>query len=491
MREVDNGPRAAALIEGMRDFGYTLESALADIIDNSITAGANHVEILSEFFGDTRAIAVVDDGSGMSEEELIDALRLGSTNPLLERAPDDLGRFGLGLKSASFSQCRRLTVVTRRDDTTSIARWDLDRVSELDEWKLELPDSIDGVPFADRLGEQGTVVLWEKLDRLLDNESDAKSLEHANGRISAAIDHLELVFHRFIGADRTVRTVEMAINGRPLKAFDPFNSESSYTQISATERIRFKRAVITVTAYTLPHHSNVSAVEWDRYAGREGYTKNQGFYVYRSGRLIIHGTWFGLMRQGELTKLTRVKVDLPNSLDADWKIDVRKASAQPPRLIREKLQRTIEAMGRPAVKVHTKRSVRVLSPERFPVWERRQAAGKISFAVNREHPVIAETISGKAGDQVARAISLVEASLPLDALLADLSGTPEQVVAPMLEQETLRSIAMQTAELLRKRNVSDEQIRDVLLGDPFRTDSATIELVLAALSIHLREDQHD
>jgi len=150
-REVDATPYAASLIEGHRDFGYTLETALADIIDNAITAGARTVELIADTVADEPWIALADDGSGMTEAELVEAMRLGSKNPTDEREAEDLGRFGLGLKSASFSQCRSLTVLTRQDGRTSCARWDLDRVAKRNDWSLELIDNPEVVTGHDLL----------------------------------------------------------------------------------------------------------------------------------------------------------------------------------------------------------------------------------------------------------------------------------------------------------------------------------------------------
>ena len=113
-RSADATPHAAALIEGLRDIGYSLETALADIADNAVTAGAHRVEILSETTIDEPVIGILDDGKGMTEIGLVAAMRPGSRNPLEARDDPDLGRFGLGMKSASFSQCRRLTVITVR-----------------------------------------------------------------------------------------------------------------------------------------------------------------------------------------------------------------------------------------------------------------------------------------------------------------------------------------------------------------------------------------
>tara|TARA_R110002049_G_C8973070_1_gene547697 strand:- start:7 stop:480 length:474 start_codon:yes stop_codon:yes gene_type:complete len=138
VRDVDATPYAAALIEGHRDFGYSLETALADTIDNAITAGARTIKLVADTVASEPWIALADDGCGMTESELIEAMRLGSKNPTTERPAQDLGRFGLGLKSAGFSQCRSLTVLTRHAGRTSCARWDLDRVATRNDWRLDV-----------------------------------------------------------------------------------------------------------------------------------------------------------------------------------------------------------------------------------------------------------------------------------------------------------------------------------------------------------------
>lgn len=215
-RRADATPHAAALIEGLRDIGYSLETAISDIIDNSITAGAHRIDIVTETYSDEPYIAIIDDGLGMTEDELVAAMRPGSRNPLATRDEPDLGRFGLGLKSASFSQCRRLTVVSRRSGQTSAAIWDLDDVAERNEWAVQLPDHFDLIPGIEKLGQHGTLVLWQKLDRLNGgySHSAAKRAEVINHRIAETERHLRLVFHRFMEDAKPMRIL---LNGRLLR----------------------------------------------------------------------------------------------------------------------------------------------------------------------------------------------------------------------------------------------------------------------------------
>ena len=147
-------PRASVLVESLRDIGYSLQTALADVIDNSLTAGARKIELLAETHAESPSIGIVDDGKGMTRSELMEAMRPGSRSPLEERPEIDLGRFGLGLKTASFSQCRRLTVLTSRHGVVSTAIWDLDTVAAHDRWLVELPGSAAGIPWVQSLARR-------------------------------------------------------------------------------------------------------------------------------------------------------------------------------------------------------------------------------------------------------------------------------------------------------------------------------------------------
>ena len=484
MRTVSVAPRASILIESMRDVGYSLDTALADVIDNSITASAKHVEILAETAGSSPRLAILDDGCGMDEATLIEAMRPGSRSPLETRDTHDLGRFGLGLKTASFSQCRRLTVVSRKGGVAACARWDLDMVSTTNDWLIEMPSSIADVPWADRLKGDGTLVLWEKLDRLADAETDAGT--HLVQRIDEAIDHLQLVFHRFLEGERGLRRISLSLNGRALEAFDPFHSSHKATITGPVEKIRVRGHDVTVQTFTLPHHKKVSPSEWEKYAGRAGYVKNQGFYVYRGRRLIIHGTWFGLARQMELTKLARVRIDMPNGLDADWKIDVKKASAHPPARVRERLRRIIETIGATSKRVYTARGRRLVSDTRMPVWNRAQDKNVISYGINTDHPVVAE-FAGRLPNELkadfAKVLELIGGSIPVDALFADVSGKPEQISGHAMSDEAFVHAVRITHKQLAETGISELDIVELLrTTEPFRSNWEATARVLEVIA---------
>ncbi len=474
------------LIESMRDIGYDLESALADIIDNAITAGARSIDLHAGEVNGRFHLGIVDDGCGMSESELMEAMRIGSANPLTERSDDDLGRFGLGLKTASFSQCRRLVVVTRRDGITSAAAWDLDFVVEQDDWLLQVPGDVSSLPWVSELGRTGTLVLWDHVDRLIGDKEDpanASSAEHVVERLDDARAHLELVFHRFLAGQRPARKVAISLNGNPLVPFDPFNSRNPATQWGQTERIRVGDAFVELQPCTLPHFSKVTASEWERYAGSGGYLKNQGFYLYRANRLIVHGTWFGLVRQTPLTQLARVRLDIPNGLDAEWKIDVKKAHAQPPYQVRAKLKRLTDALAAPARRTFTGKAATLATEGELPVWQRVKAKGSIRYVVNAEHPVVqalAGQLSPESGQDLMRLLSVVAAALPLQALMVDLGTSPEALTTLQLSDEDLRLALQATVKPLRGAGVDDSDIKQLLREiEPFRSSWERVAPLLA------------
>lgn len=477
-------PRASVLIESMRDIGYSLQTAVSDVIDNSITASAKNIELLADTTSDFPAIGVLDDGYGMSEVELLEAMRPGTRSPLDERPNHDLGRFGLGLKTASFSQCRRLTVVTRKADAFACAIWDLDTVARTDEWYVECPSTISGIPWADRLAGDGTLVVWQKLDRLVDpkNEADRQNLVR---QIDDTASHLELVFHRFLAGEPGLRRISMFLNGRKLEPFDPFHSRHPATTFGPEESFRLGDGEIRIQAATLPHHKKVTAEEWSRYAGREGYIKNQGFYLYREKRLIIHGTWFNLARQTELTKLARVRIDMPNGMDADWKVDVKKASAQPPPPVRDRLRRIIETIGAGSKRAYTARGQRLVSDNRLPVWTRSQDKNQITYGLNPNHPAFkrfSEDLSDRQRRDFSHLLDLISTTIPIDTLFADVSSHPESVLAKAIDEDAFSNLVRETYLTLRSNDQSSGDIKLMMSSaEPFRSNWEATEAIIKTI----------
>lgn len=473
-RTADVTPHAASLIQSLRDIGYSCETALADIIDNSITAQAGFIEILADANAAEPAIAVLDNGNGMSPEQLIEAMRPGTRNPLDERSAGDLGRFGLGLKSASFSQCKRLTVVTRREGITSGATWDLDKVARTDSWEIELHDDIDDIPWSDRLGPAGTLVVWRSLDRLSGGiEQDARRrAEHINATLARAERHIRLVFHRFMAEDKPPLVIRL--NGRQLEPLDPFGTSLPGHQAERVDALELSRGTVEFQCFTLPHHKSVSRAQWEDLGGPAGHLRTQGFYVYRGRRLIIAGSWLGLARQTELTKLCRIRVDIPNTMDADWKIDVKKASAQLPPAVRERMRFLVERLTQTSKRTYQRRGQRLVDNEYMPVWQRIQKDGAIIYRPDIAHPVFADFSARLPADlqaEFANVIGVLGSSMPVAALHADFAGSAEEVQVDTAEEPALRQLAEAMVPRLVEAGTDQDRIPDVLRQvEPFASN---------------------
>jgi hypothetical protein len=487
------------LIESMRDIGYSLETALADVIDNSITAGATEIRLFVDVACPDPRIGVLDNGKGMTRAQLLEAMRLGSSNPRARRPRADLGRFGLGLKTASFSQCRRMTVVSRKGADLSVAIWDLDHVEREDKWELLTPKTSNGIPFADELTSDGALVVWERMDRAIESSGSETGLKHFNRRMDEARRHLELAFHRFLAGEPGTPRVSIRLNELPLNAFDPFHTKHPSTEASPPEVVQVGEQTVSVTAYTLPHHRNVSKADWEHYEGPDGYLKSQGFYLYREKRLIVHGTWFGLARQMELTKLCRVKIDTTNGLDAEWQVDVRKASARPPLPVRERLQKLISEIGAPSKRRYVGRAQKVAHIGRLPVWTRTTTEGLTTYELNAENPLVTDFRQRLPDDIVAdfdRLLRTMSAALPLDIIFADLAGEPETVRQATMSREDLTSALAVTLSGLLKLGMTMAQVPEMLRrAEPFRSNWEQVEQLLSALapedSASLDEDDDD
>ncbi|WP_212751694.1 ATP-binding protein [Halomonas sp. ATBC28] len=486
LKKADTTPHASALIESLRDIGYTLSTALADIIDNSITAGASSVHIFADTLTDAPSVAIIDNGSGMDQAELIEALRLGSKNPRLERPSTDLGRFGLGLKSASFSQCRRLTVLSRRNGVMSGARWDLDEIAKSDRWEISLIKEDNNIPQADLLHEDGTLVLWEKLDRVDGGyrHDVRKRTQNINHALAGAERHLRVVFHRFMERKGKGK-LSISINSRILDPIDPFATKHPATQIDPEETLTLAQGVVHIRSFTIPHHKALRQDEWDELGGPEGHLRSQGFYIYRGDRLIIRGGWLGLARQTELTKLCRIRVDIPNTMDSDWKIDVKKASAQLPPAVRERLKNIIERFVQTSKRTYRKRGQKLTDETRVPLWQRILKNGEIVYQPNIDHPALAEFEKRLPEDQrrdFRNCIALVGAGLPVDSLHADMLGQAETVKATNAELDALEQALVSMVPHLLGQGVSKEAVHSMMkTTDMFRNEWERVEPVLAKI----------
>lgn len=427
MKSISLPPYAPTLIESTRAIGYTLEAAIADIIDNSISASASSADIFFFPIGDSY-IAILDDGNGMTAEELELAMRYGSQNPNEKRATNDLGRFGLGLKTASLSQCRTLTVVTKQENRIEARRWDIDHVAKERDWSLLVLDADEEIADIPRIEElkklrSGTLVVWQNLDRLMVGEIDfSRSMSK---KMDDVRSHLSLVFHRYISGELGLKRMIIRMNNTPVEPATPFLTKR-HTQVMADEVLEIEGSKVIVTPYILPHFSSLSADELLALGGKVGLRKRQGFYVYRNKRLLIWGTWFRMIPQDELSKLARVQIDIPNELDNLWTLDIKKSKAMPPEEVRNNLDSVIKRLAQLSRNTTVTRGKREARDTIVHIWERSKGRqGGAFYSINREHPMI-ELMQETATPQMQRTLksllTVIETGLPLNLLYLDLNS---------------------------------------------------------------------
>lgn len=442
-------PNPISLIESMRAVGYSAEAAIADIIDNSLSAEATSIHVKYDA-SENPFVAILDDGHGMTPDELTNAMRHGSGNPSDQRKATDLGRFGLGLKTASLSQCRKLTVISKKRGVISARRWDLDVVQDTGKWLVVVPSKPELVelPLYGKLESQdsGTLVVWQDLDRLTAGAEDAQ--REMLTKMAPLFEHLALVFHRFTQKEELHPLVTMTVNSLPLPPRDPFLGGNVFRQELEGQTIQHERGKVSVLPFVLPPVSNLTAHEVDTAGGREGLRGTQGFYVYRGRRLVIWGTWFGLVPKEEFYKLTRIRVDIPNTFDDLWALDIKKSAAHPPAPIRVRLKELIPHFANTSKRTVTYNGRVTNADKKFvPLWLRIEPTpGTFRYEANKEHPLI-QKLSKSIGDQEQRHLQMIldflGSAIPYQGIYADMCADH-----PRASQDELVKELVEMAESL-------------------------------------------
>lgn len=359
-------PSPSRLVESLRDTGYSYEAAFADIVDNSISANATLIEIDIEenIFGNDVTVSFYDNGDGMNKESLIEAMRYGSAK---RPSPKSLGKFGMGLKTASTAFCRKLTVISKQSGTINTRSWDIDLILDKDEWLLVSPALEE---YADQItklesvsnGGDGTIVIWEQVDRLISNSGSdftSQAVKHLNGEIR---EHLEATFGKFLigrenfkcdrAGSNTEADIVIKLNSEVLKGWDPtgkfLNSDEEpervlieRTQHSVSTMLKGKesKGKFELNGYVLPNKNKMTDAELN--SVRFG-NDNQGFYIYREDRLIFGGGWpHRLFSQDSHLNLLRVELNFDHHLDEYFEIDIRKSKINLPVKIREQLKQAL------------------------------------------------------------------------------------------------------------------------------------------------------
>ena len=473
MKVLQQPPQAHSLISATRHIGYSLEAAVADLVDNSIAADAKTVDV--DFEDSLNSyIAIIDDGEGMTADELTSAMQYGSADPAQARSEKDLGRYGLGLKTASMSQCRVMTVISKKNGEIAARRWDLDYIAkhkdvvwpliilEKDEWK-DLP----GVEVL-KNRKSGTVVLWQSID--FGGSYDEMTFDDEMCKMS---EHLALVFHRYIYGEEGIHKIKIRINGNALKPKDPFlqyveNGKQGH-QCKATQPLGFGKSRITLQAFTLPHDKELTPEMRDVLGTGKALRRTQGFYIYRNKRLITYGHWFGLKAQGEFFKLARVKVDIPNSVDMKWSLDVKKSIAIPPKQIVAHLRAYVDSVvkqSRNAIRVEVFGKKAKAGSEDPQVWESTVKDGVVTAVnLNRKHPVIRAALESQGVSE--KLLRLFERTIPVDVIYYSRSSEQKMENEVPFSIDEMVDMLSGLVNMIPAGNARKTAFHSMLQSEPF------------------------
>lgn len=417
-------PNPKSTINSYRSFGYNLSTAVADIIDNSISASATEIHIEYNWNGQDSFISIYDNGLGMNKEELVLAMTPGSKDPEEERNEKDLGRFGMGLKTASFSQCKRLTCITKKENYSTIKRcWDIDFINKENEWQLL--DYVSDNSFINKVNNQksGTLVLWQKLDRILGNADNSnETVKNAFYQEMMNVKlHLSLVFHKFIESKR----IKLFFQNEEIEPYNPFLLNlNPKPEMGLPEKF----GNVEITYFILPHMSEIGKSEYENSGGSLGWFQQQGFYIYRGDRLLVAGDWLGLEKKRDYSKLARIAVSFSNENDFNWHLDIKKSTANPPIEIRRELSRIAKIAIIKSAKIYNWRGQKTFSESSNtnyqPLWtDEKNREGIKKYKINRKHPIISSLLSEN-NKLAGKALKMLEENVPIELILSNQNEDP-------------------------------------------------------------------
>ena len=409
--------------------GYDFNSAIADIIDNSITAKANKINIICPSEIENPFLSIVDNGFGMGPEELIQNMRIGCKDPNVKREAGDLGRFGSGMKTASFSHARRLTVISKKKGKKLAgACWDIDEIEEKNTWCLRVLSQQDIKNFnhfdKDLITGAGTQLIWEKIRKFEETaHNDSKtSIETSMVELGK---YLALHFHKFMQGSKKL---EINVQHLKIDPIDPFLSTKKGYQEGPTDETFVKGGKLLIKSHTLPHHSNLTQSEIDKIGGMEEIYKGQGLYIYRENRLIIAGGWMGLSRTYQLGKLARIEINMPSGLDDEWSTDVKKSSLQLPQKIKNRLKNLIQQPIKKSKRTYNFRGKNEEANEYWKIIETRDK--NIIYQIdtaNNELINIAKETPKKNVSNLKEYLKNLAKNLPINHIHAKVSSDPKSI----------------------------------------------------------------
>lgn len=350
-------PNPEFLIKSIAEQGYSLETALADLMDNSITANATRIEVLTKIDAEPFILFLSDNGDGMGKESLKKNMQFPSKSPEEIRSVGDLGRFGLGLKTASFSQTRNFTVLSRKkgsDDFFALT-WDVNHLKKSKKWEMIInsKEEINQIltqynsASKDHLNScnqfiPNTIVVWKGLYKFENYVNEKNKQEAIKEEITnTTSEYLSIVFHKFM--ERQNHKLKIRINNSFVYPFNPFPNENSSLRLLEPLQKEFGEDFVKIQGFVLPNSSIKESKEnsnsWT--PQHKSLMDMEGLYIYRADRLILFGGWNGLIKKMPRLQLGRLKIDIGNKVDHLFHLNVAKSQINIPHDLKNAFLRAI------------------------------------------------------------------------------------------------------------------------------------------------------
>lgn len=440
----DLSPDPSSHVKTLMRIGYTLPSAVADILDNSISAEARRIEIIAPPGQLQPIISILDDGVGMDPMELVSNMRIGCKNPLTQREQGDLGRFGSGMKTASFSQARRLTVISKKEGfPITAAIWDIDVIEKENIWALEVIKGnnikdIPGVKIHEGI-RHGTQIIWERISCFSTDSHTGDLDEELAAQLTNVKGHIALHFHRFMkGKNR----VKIYLNGSLIEPLDPFLKSIDGYQEGREERFRCKGGFVKIKTHVLPHIKRIPAAELERHGGASSISRSQGIYIYREERLINAGGWLGLATNNQLGALARVQVDIPSTLDHEWSTDVKKSSLQLPSRVKKELRKYLADPIKRSKRAYTYRGKKDTANLYWKVCED-EIEKRVTYQIDPSNDkllAILKACPQELRTELLNYLAEVSSSIPVNHIYQKMSESPSHIQQDTVDTSIFESI---------------------------------------------------
>lgn len=431
MTFVSAAPEPKNHIKTLMRIGYDFNSAVADILDNSITAESTEININVKFNETDALLFIKDNGQGMTKDQLLENMKVSCKDPDESRDIGDLGRFGSGMKTASFSHARKLTVISKNPKSKICAAcWDVDEIETSNAWNLEvlsdkkIKDELNRIDT--KLSDKGTILIWDNITMFRSNDH-VEMHDQISSKLFELKQYLSLHFHKFMKGKNKIK---FFVQGDQLKPQDPFLSSHDGSITLGEDNPLVDGKKVSIKLHILPHHDYLTSEELDSMGGVDEMYRKQGLYVYRSNRLIIAGGWMNLSRSFQLAKLARVEIDIPASLDKAWSTDVKKMTLQLPAKIRNKLK---ELIKQPIKKSKKEYEYRGKTEEVNAYWDvnENEKTNQIRYLIDNKNEQLKDIfldIQDKTTQKkLKKFLNELAKSLPLNNIYEKMSNDPKKV----------------------------------------------------------------